>query len=159
MTERTWFRVGARLLGIYWLIVAAQSIPQIFIAAGMSEGPSCAPTWVFVAATSLQAIFAAIAGIFLCIWPSRQPAEDPEASEHSPGADSLVAPVLQLLGVATMVDGARALADLSRWFSYSQPWQIELGQILNAIVGVGLGVLLVLRASVIADALSRYRRR
>ncbi len=157
MTERTWFRVGARLLGIYWLIVAAQSIPNVFIVAGFMGSSSYAPKWVLVAATSLQAIFAAIGGILLCIWPSRAPTASPEAFEHGPGADSLVAPVLQLLGVATMVQGARALAALSRWSQYSQAWQTEVGELLSAIVGVGLGALLVLRPGAIAAALSRCR--
>jgi FtsH-binding integral membrane protein len=155
MTERNWLRVGAWLLGIYWLVVAAMSVPLVLLAAGTVTEPY-ASKWLYVTTPLLQAVIATIAGLVLCRWSSRSmPTERAESSDHA--GDSLVAPALQLFGVFALVDGSRDLAGLARRFSYSKPWPTDLGEMLSAIVGVALGLALILRAGRLAVVLRRYR--
>ena len=155
MTERNWLRVGAWLLGIYWLVVAATSVPAVLLAAGTVTEPYVSK-WLYVTTPLLQAVVATAAGLALCRWSSRSMLiERAESSDHA--GDSLVAPALQLFGVFVLVDGSRDLAGLSRRFSYSEPWPTELGEMLSAIVGVAIGVALILRAGRFAVVLRRYR--
>jgi len=156
VTESGWLRVGTWLLGIYWLVVAVETIPTVFLAAGTGTEPY-APKWLYVATPVLEAIVTGAAGLVLCIWSRSHRVQSPESTDHA-AADSLVPPALQLLGVFTLVEGIRAFAGLGRRFSYREAWELEFGEMLNAAVALVLGLVLTLKASAVAALLRRYRR-
>ena len=152
MTSEDWWVVGARLLGIYFIVNGALTVTGAVMMLGVGL-PDETPRWVVVAAPLLQALISAGAGA----WLVNRPAPRAPAREVTGGdAHGSFRRALQLLGIFLLVSGASELADAAiGTYFISGEWHFRASRIASGVVSTSAGVLLLLKPTHIAERLGR----
>ena len=154
MTSRQVLQVGKRLLGIYFLVRGLMQLVGTLSMFGIDLPPGGRRDGL-IAATALQGVIAVSAAIVLL-----RGRFDGQASSESPLATvRFEPPILQLIGVYFVIEGLWAVTRPAvATFLYSSPWQIQLAELLAALVAGSAGLFLLIRPNQIAASLRRLRR-
>jgi hypothetical protein len=153
MTSRQILQIGKQLLGIYFLVRGLMQLVGTLSMFGIDLPPGSRRVGL-VAASALQGVIAVSAAIALL-----RGRLDGQASSESPLAKvRFEPPVLQLIGVYFLIEGLWALTRPAvATFLYSSAWQIQLAELLAALVAGSAGLFLILRPAPIARSLRRLR--
>jgi hypothetical protein len=153
MTRDDWMRVGARLLGIYFIveaIVALTGIPAVW---GMVIPEGISHRTVVVSYLARAGV-AGIAGAVLVGWSW---GSTTGARTSAPASiDALVEPALQLMGVLLAVDGLTGAVRTGPVLT-GTGWHLRASELLTALLTLAIGAWLVMKPSVTGQQLRRWR--
>lgn len=155
MTSEDWWAVGARLLGVYFVVIGALAATGALMMSGMGL-PEGTQRWVVVTTPLIQGMISAGAGVWLL---TRSAVGRGLAPESGVQTDGTFRRALQLLGIFFLVTGASDLAKIAvDSYFIGADWQIRASHLAAGAVSASTGALLLLMPARIAEKLSAVTR-
>jgi hypothetical protein len=155
MVSEYWWHVGARLLGIYFVVIGAMTATNglMMLGMGLPEGTNRS---MAVLTPVIQGIISAGAGTWLATRSAIR--SDLEQS----GFSDLNVPfrrAMQLLGIFFLITGVSEFAKtaIDSYF-ISADWPIRASSVASGVVNATAGALLLLMPSTVAQKLDQVRR-
>ncbi len=155
MPSEEWWHVGARLLGVYFVVIGAMTATNglMMLGMGLPEGTNRS---MAVLTPVIQGIISAGAGAWLATRSAiRGGLEQPDFSDLNVPFRRAT----QLLGIFFLLSGASELTKtaIDSYF-IGADWAIRASNVASGLVNVTAGVLLVVMPSTIAQKLDGLRR-
>lgn len=155
MTSEDWWVVGARLLGVYFVVIGALTGTGALMMLGMGL-PDGTQRWVVVMTPLIQGMISAGAGVWLL---SRSAVRPVHAQESGSPTNGTFRRALQLLGIFFLLTGASELATTAvDSYFVGADWQIRASNIASGLVNASAGGLLLLMPLRIAEKLKGVTR-
>lgn len=152
MSQSLWI-TARRVLGVYFLIIAALNVPTAIAVLGYEDAGI--RRWALLIVPLGQGLVALVAGWWL-LRGSVSVAEE-HNTESNP---AFLAPVLLLMGMYFVVEGlSDAVAEIVEMYSFGEAWQIRTGNFAGAAVTLLAGVGLVTRPNTIARKIAGLAKR
>ena len=152
-SEQLW-GTGRRLLGVYFIVMAAIGLPGVLTSLGVdNEWPEPWMAWIIPVTILSQSVIGLAAGWWLLRdWAPVQP-------EFGGSSSPPVVPTaLQLLGVYLLVTGAVGTAgEMMSLLLNRGLWLYQLGSFVREVLTLAAGLLLCARCSAIAEWLAAHR--
>lgn len=155
MTSDDWWRVGARLLGVYFVVIGAITATNSLMMFGMGL-PDGSNRTVAVLTPVIQGIISAGAGAWLATRSAVRGDLEPSALSDWSAAFRRST---QLLGIFFLITGVSELAKTAI-VSYfvGVDWVIRTSQVASGLVNATAGAVLAVMPSTIAQKLDGVRR-
>ena len=155
MTSEEWWRVGSRLLGVYFMVLGALSATGslMMLGVGLPEGTNRS---IAILTPLIQGIISAGAGVWLL---SQSAGRATGQNENVGQVSGTFRQALQLLGIFFVVTGTSELVKtvIDSYF-ISADFAIRASNVASGLVNASAGALLVLMPARVAEKLEDVRR-